>query len=773
MNKYSFFDVLTKEIDINDQTKILINKIEIPMIQRDYAQGRTSVKEIRKRFLDSIFQKLGSGEPLELDFVYGSLREYHGRKAYDFIPLDGQQRLTTLFLLYWYIGYRELEQDSITQLNEILKKFSYATRISSRRFCENLVKEKITYKQKPQTEIKDLAWFYKSYTKDPTIKSMLTVLDDIHEYYEQADSHLYSNLQEIKFYLLPLDGFNLSEELYIKMNARGKQLTDFENFKADLINWMKDEERLNEEIELNNRRMPKYLSFSEKIDVNWAKMFWTIIVSMGVLDNDNEEDKITGPLMFRFFNRFLTNHYIVTSRIDNKRLSKDEMFNYFYNEGRYSSFYFFRSQFNSDVINNIETILDKLTDNWSSINRVVQPVWGGSLNFFDKNFTQSQRVIFHATTTYLMLNEYEEVKFKKWIRIVWNIVENTDINDVGTMASAIHLVEKLSENANDIYNYMQSTDSEFSSSKEAVLEEKRKAIFIMQEPEWEDYFISAESHGFFKGSIDFIITDEMTFDEFEHRRKIAFEVFDEKGVSNEFKNEHIFLRALISQFKSSNDLIGSSFTDSDEKEHYLKKMLVSNIFVKNAIREWFNLENKDKLINHLLEVINEESEMLDWNGNKNWRITKVHTALYKESDLQNWMQNTHHRAYRINWRDGHIYVSRPSAWYDWIMLDTHRNEIIKELLNKEFLIEEKENRLCLVEKKEIPYFRGNDTIVLKKKKDEYIIEFSFKKNDLSSIHLIKGESVELIKEDIDLNSIDVLEELINQVENKINVFTDN
>ena len=30
-------------------------------------------------------------------------------------------------------------------------------------------------------------------------------------------------------------------ELYIKMNARGKQLTPFENFKADLLGYLKNE----------------------------------------------------------------------------------------------------------------------------------------------------------------------------------------------------------------------------------------------------------------------------------------------------------------------------------------------------------------------------------------------------------------------------------------------------------------------------------------------------------------------------------------------------
>jgi uncharacterized protein with ParB-like and HNH nuclease domain len=77
----------------------LINdkKILIPVIQRDYAQGRIDAKatEIRNNFLSAIIDNLISNEsaPLLLDFIYGSTADDN-----TFTPLDGQQRLTTLFL---------------------------------------------------------------------------------------------------------------------------------------------------------------------------------------------------------------------------------------------------------------------------------------------------------------------------------------------------------------------------------------------------------------------------------------------------------------------------------------------------------------------------------------------------------------------------------------------------------------------------------------------------------------------------------------------------
>ena len=60
MNKYSFKDILEKEIVIDENKSLVFEKIEIPMIQRDYAQGRENESEVRNRFLDAIFESLKS-----------------------------------------------------------------------------------------------------------------------------------------------------------------------------------------------------------------------------------------------------------------------------------------------------------------------------------------------------------------------------------------------------------------------------------------------------------------------------------------------------------------------------------------------------------------------------------------------------------------------------------------------------------------------------------------------------------------------------------------
>src|SRR5579862_1635620 len=106
--------------------------VEIPIIQRDYVQGRLSQSEVRTEFLKALHSALSKpngdpGLPLDLDFIYGSV-ESTGRQA--FCPLDGQQRLTTLFLLHWYLAWKNAKLNDFRAFIEHdgKSRFSYAVR---------------------------------------------------------------------------------------------------------------------------------------------------------------------------------------------------------------------------------------------------------------------------------------------------------------------------------------------------------------------------------------------------------------------------------------------------------------------------------------------------------------------------------------------------------------------------------------------------------------------------------------------------------------------
>jgi len=264
---HTMIDIFDADFMVGGET-VRLQKIVIPKIQRDYAQGRTDpeIVRIRSRFLDALYQAV-TGRPITLDFVYGDIN-----RDGVLIPLDGQQRLTTLFLLHWYAAKKENVPQSEYAF---LERFSYETRPSAREFCVQLVKYEPDLMARLSEGIVDQRWFPLDWKKDPTISSMLVMLDAIQEKFVGLDG-IWGRLKDgaISFYFLPVKDMGLTDELYIKMNSRGKPLTQFEHFKAEL------ERSLKEYDEGEARRI------SEKIDRDWTDLLWRYRGADNITDDE-------------------------------------------------------------------------------------------------------------------------------------------------------------------------------------------------------------------------------------------------------------------------------------------------------------------------------------------------------------------------------------------------------------------------------------------------------------------------------------------------------
>lgn len=260
--------------------------IQIPLIQRDYVQGRaldSKAQEKRDDFVSKLLNAiLSENNSYNLDFIYGA-REDFGvtttqKQSTTFLPLDGQQRLTTLYLLHWYLlectqptkDASDEEKSVFAARLEDLSKFSYKTRISSKRFCEKLTSTNFL----PTSiidQIKAKYWYDCEMKSDPTIQAMIEML----EHFESAldDAQYKGHLKEmtnnlfdkecITFSLLDMEEYNLTDGLYVKMNARGKELTAFENWKADFI-------------ALVSENTDDKKRFTRGIEHEWNDVFWTI-----------------------------------------------------------------------------------------------------------------------------------------------------------------------------------------------------------------------------------------------------------------------------------------------------------------------------------------------------------------------------------------------------------------------------------------------------------------------------------------------------------------
>ncbi|WP_456097884.1 GmrSD restriction endonuclease domain-containing protein [Porphyromonas sp.] len=265
----------------NYTLKELLDKysVVIPQLQRDYAQGRDEAKELRERFLSQILGVLRSEEEerLNLDFVYGYDKALSPNHHPIFYPLDGQQRLTTLWLLHWYL----LPSESLAEEREWLLRFSYHTRSSSTRFCQLLVEHAVVDGLRLDVAaIKDQPWYRQSYNADATIAAMLGTLRTIKGLVAPGERvALWERLchqRALTFDVIDIKGeeFRLTDELYIKMNARGKQLTSFECYKADLTRALR---------EIGEQDVPccykgKPLSYADyfafKVDNEWLDLFY-------------------------------------------------------------------------------------------------------------------------------------------------------------------------------------------------------------------------------------------------------------------------------------------------------------------------------------------------------------------------------------------------------------------------------------------------------------------------------------------------------------------
>lgn len=698
MNKYNLTDLLSNEIVVEEADGVKNYKfdgIQIPMIQRDYAQGRKEEGEIRKRFLKSIFNALEKNDSLELDFIYGSI-ETIGNKNF-FIPLDGQQRLTTLFLLHWYIANRELGDTDLIQIRESLKQFTYTTRISARDFCNKISQLSLDFSKVPSDEIKNAAWFYDAYKKDPTVKSMLVMLDAIHENYGEKTRDLYRTLSNLSFYILPLDGFNLSDELYIKMNARGKQLTDFENFKADLIGMLQDDKNTNraeynKEVNHNGRNMPYHLSFGLKFDNDWTNLFWNISKK-----HKTHNDKIVDPYFMRFIHRYLLNSLIIQSNATQDRLENDEVFRRFYSKTdananeiipKYESFEPYLNLLNTPYqIVRLENLLDKLSKHYDDILPIIKPNWENESNwsFLGTVINQRQRILFFAITRYLELNDFSTENLRRWIRVVWNIIIDPDIRSIPAMISAMRLINKIAKGSGDIYNFLLSDeclaliDSEKSFAKAQLEEERLKAELIHSDPVWEEELINIEKHPLLLGNIKFLLLGNPDLALFKHRSAIAFELFSSKGAKGEFGEDHLLIRAVISMFNSWNNLYNLSFADDYNNWQFIIRR---DATVQKTLCDFCSLADYNAVVSELKSFIATSSYIDSWSESDS-EIAKaqhIHEQLYQDTSFHHWLQD--HKAVNLKWLNHHVYVHRPRSWYDWVMLDTFRNELITYLIKR-------------------------------------------------------------------------------------------
>lgn len=224
-------------------------RIIIPDLQRDYCWGdennakSTGEKgELVTDFINNLLEQFNEQHStndkgtLNLGLFYGY------EVPADHIQLcDGQQRLTTLFLL---VGMINKQTDKFRQ--HLISDFeykhddkdpylNYAIRESSLYFLSDLVCQFFIENKDTVDKIKFADWYFDDYNLDPSIQSMLKALDKIEKIISEKEPDLLEFgdwlLNKVTFLYFDMENRKNGEETFVVINTTGEALSSTQNLK--------------------------------------------------------------------------------------------------------------------------------------------------------------------------------------------------------------------------------------------------------------------------------------------------------------------------------------------------------------------------------------------------------------------------------------------------------------------------------------------------------------------------------------------------------------
>lgn len=728
------------------------NKIEIPIIQRDYAQGREGKEALRKTFLKSLTDALegmppySKDNPLILDFIYGTrVKTISGKKEKQTTwPLDGQQRLTTLWLLHWYVA---LHAGKLEEAKKTLSNFTYETRISSREFFNHLANPEnfkgFKFGDNVREYIENQTWFYKDWNNDPTIRAALRMIRGYNEDESKADKKsrpeiirknntvdglvklfmgktkeqflqywdaLISDEAPIRFYQLPLDKFGLTDDLYIKMNARGKELTFFENFKADLVGYMYQRAARDSDIKVPGETADDWNALLDpkcgvpiKLDTDWTKIFWKF--KQAVLDKTDSsiiEDFKIDEIFYAFINRIFWNYlfmakdsqkeYILDLReekdqtnttyasyvhLNERDGNRDNPVPHYESIDQYKFFPITVTSDSSDseslesktimsipigVFKSLTTILDRYPQIDKEGVELMKGPWKDDFEFIPKyssnganieitTLNQLQRIVFFAVCKYLLEGDYERISFKRWMRVVYNLISgyerdtngrvNNQIRSTQAMRNAMRELNFL--DSHRVYESLRNKVVKGNSALDLRLkEEVEKAMQILgaTDRDWESLIIDAERWSFFRGTIHFLFYNEnndLDWNLFETKLKTVKEIFapnakpeDENALDQSFNDELSRTSPMVKLFSLINP------NDSDQTD----QIWWSQVRFNNWVTSWMYYLTNRKLATPIHKFLMKEDAMPPESVSRNdmwpytfYLMTRPEFLRYLQNDL--------------------------------------------------------------------------------------------------------------------------------------------
>ena len=626
--------------------------VEIPILQRDYAQGRLDprTKGMNRKgenFIRVLFNALREEKGLHMDIIYGSIEtrdDDHPEKK-TFIPLDGQQRLTTLWLLHWYLSQWEERSEKIAPL---LQRFTYATRSTARDFCQRLCSLSLTRNElaNPLAYFSERMWFTSKYSYDPTIQAMLNMLNAIaKEQHKQPVS--FDLLESLQFRSFDIGAYELTDELYIKMNRRGKQLESIENLKADFVGYLKK----------IGHDFSKLESYDRKLDHEWADMAWG--------HQENEDFDIR---YLRLFNRYFYNLWIMDNPPqEGEESSTPEYLNLHFTGTDYRGFEAYEAILSKDGrLERMVRFFDFLASNrgimysdylrnpWRNKDKEQQLVYPYLLDI--EGLSKLERIVLYALMLYVDNALDEDLqspeRYQAWMRVVWNLIADPKLRNYHAQRRYMLLLAQLAPHSTTIESFLISADidqigiSSTGDEKARLKLEQDKLRYIERYPNRREALLRAECIPCLQGQVGFLLEIEGDDDHFSKMVELT-----EKNIKADWAGGAEYLwPALISLLEEpifdlprEGNFDYLSHKDHDSEKHWRLQDLLNRPHIAKALLSLFERCLQDES-REFTNVCSELCQSYEYNENIPWHYPLVKSKILLDAEYG--------RIYNRYWGEG-------------------------------------------------------------------------------------------------------------------------
>lgn len=539
-------DILKHYIEVPDNLFALLSRyrVVIPGIQRHYVQGANNPKaeSVRKQFIKEIFTAIEKKQnEFNLHFIYGPINT-NGEDS--FVPVDGQQRLTTLWLIARY-AVEKAEPTNRKDLLRLLSRFTYEDRINAKRFCQALTCEDSRWDitQDPNPDILCQDWFVDYWKEDETVASMIRMLSTIHEEWNKhqdtitAEDVLEAIASKIRFEL-KIDAFG--DDIYMKMNARGLQLTQWENFKAKFSEDLCEDKKESWDKEMEELSNLFFTCSGEhELPDNAFFALYARIMAY--------EAKKTGVDCGNGIKELAAYTHNTWSQIELPFVPYSDFLGITNNES-------IASTVAATCVKMIKTVLDRYQE--------IVPYFGDrtlfETFFHPKNGNELDFTLCCYEYFQKFVNEdVDTTHFLKALRLMWNILENVDKQYEKKTDNRVELVKKFIDLGDQtLYSpQIREIEKEIEKAPEQAKEEAEKAKQMHCNDQsmpsdwnektlgrwsnWNDAIKKAEECAFFHGSIRFLYeknsNGKTTWENFATKLSNCMDLFISEGLSEDKK----------------------------------------------------------------------------------------------------------------------------------------------------------------------------------------------------------------------------------------------